>query len=85
MLPSADRLYKSLSADFFTLGVNKTPLTGRQGVYCTPLTLNLLQELLIPGYSPRCFFGRGSEGVSEKQKTAFGNIVESGLEVQSRW
>ena len=31
----------------------------------------ILQELLIPGYSPRCFFGRGSEGVSEKTEDRF--------------
>ncbi len=32
-------LYKGLSADFFTLGVNKTPLIGRRG--CLLHTLGL--------------------------------------------
>ena len=51
----------------FSLWVSiRHPRLDSEGVYCTPLTLNLLQEFLIPGYSPRCFFGRGSEGVSEK-------------------
>ena len=51
----------------FSLWVSiRHPRLDSEGVYCTPLSLNLLQEFLIPGYSPRCFFGRGSEGVSEK-------------------
>ena len=56
----------------FSLWVSiRHPRLDGEGVYCTPLTLNLLQELLIPGYSPRCFFGRGSEGVSEKTENRF--------------
>lgn len=52
---------------FFSPWVSiRHPRLDGEGVYCTPLTLNLLQELLIPGYSSRCFFGRGSEGASEK-------------------
>lgn len=31
------------------------------------------------------FSGGVVRGYLKKQKTAFGNIVESGLEVQSRW
>ena len=56
----------------FSLWVSiRHPRLDSEGVYCTPLTLNLLQEFLIPGYSPRCFFGRGSEGVSEKTENRF--------------
>jgi hypothetical protein len=46
MLPSADRLYKGLSADFFALGVNKTPLIGRRGCLLHTLDFNFFAKFL---------------------------------------
>lgn len=56
-----------------------------EGVYCTPLTLNLLQELLIPGYSPRFFSGGNfqrpafQQMISDMENGGIGIIVTKDL------
>ena len=86
MLPSADRLYKGLSADFFALGVNKTPLIGRRGCLLHTLDFNFFCKIFGFFVIHHAVFSGGVvRGYLKKQKTALGNIAGSGLEVQSRW
>ena len=59
MLPSADRLYKSLSANFFALGVNKTPLIGRRGCLLHTLDLKAFAGAFDFGVFTMLFFREG--------------------------
>ena len=54
------------------------PQFQRQGVNETPCAIKFSQTFLFSGYSPGCFFGRDSEETTQKSRTAFGNIAESG-------
>ena len=58
MLPSADRLYKGLSADFFALGVSKTPLIGRRGCLLHTLDLKSFAGAFDSGVFTTLFFVR---------------------------
>lgn len=59
MLPSADRLYKSLSADFFALGVNKTPKVGQRGCLLHTLDLKSFAGVFDSGVFTTLFFREG--------------------------
>ena len=57
---------------------DRHPQFQRQGVNETPCAIKFSQNFLFSGYSPGGFFGRDSEGTTQKSRTAFGNIAESG-------
>ena len=59
MLPSADRLCKSLSADFFALGVNKTPKVGQRGCLLHTLDLKSFVGVFDSGVFTTLFFREG--------------------------
>ena len=87
MLPSADRLYKGLSSNFLH-GFSAMRVSGRhpqfrrQGVNETPCTIKFFVEFFNFWLFTTLFFsGRTMRGAAQKQRTALGNIAESGQAV----